>query len=274
MKKTKRNLMAIPFAVMTTMMLATSVFASETEVQVEKVAVNTETVSINVAANEAINAPLMNFMAEQMLAEQLQKENSQDITSTNDEKRRAALEQKYDIQLESYDKWNNNGGSNYTSINKLKQSGFYAENANRQELILYGVRTDDWQPYRAYQAERSPAHFEIVDGKYEYSKVYWGQYIQSSLAGYNGQLAKYFSDAEKSKEIKEERKAFVEKYAKIFNDAPGVIPYVVHFNHTEEIAKENGVSTVEKGYFDSKYNHPDVLTKGIFKTESTIDNAK
>ncbi|MED4888293.1 hypothetical protein [Lysinibacillus fusiformis] len=34
------------------------------------------------------------------------------------------------------------------------------------------------------------------------------------------------------------------------------------------LAKENGAAEVAKDYFNSKYNHPDVMTKGIFKDGS------
>ncbi|WP_418300777.1 hypothetical protein [Lysinibacillus fusiformis] len=156
----------------------------------------------------------------------------------------------------------------YTSHQALKSLGVYAVNANRQELIKYGERTGDWQAYRAFEAEKTPAYFELVDGKYEYSKIFWGNLIEHDLMNFKEKLADNWNDLEKRAVIEADMKAYIKKQAAIFNEAPGTVPYVIGLNHTATLAKENGAAEVAKDYFDSKYNHPDVMTKGIFKDGS------
>lgn len=203
------------------------------------------------------------------------------LNSNKDSERRAALEKKFNIKLTDKMVWEDKKGqttrhpngtvSEYTSHDTMKSSGFYAVNANRQELIQYGIQEGDWQPYRAFAAQETPGHFEIVDGKYEYNKIYYGQLMSSQLTSYLEKMVelnmKYGYTPEEKAAIEEEKvahktehKRIMAEYVEKFNNAPGIVPYVVHLNHREDVAKEYGVEMVAKGYFDSKYNHPELLT--------------
>lgn len=254
----KNKFFAVPFAVMASLAIATSAFAAEAE-------------TLNKPTNETYEV-VTTTEATKVLSERLD--------SNNDEERRDALQSAFDFELSDKDVWEDKAGqftvnpngtrSEYTSHQEMKDLGFYAVNANRQELIQYAIRTGDWQPYRAFEAVKSPAYFEIVDGKYEYSKVFYGNLIESALQGFaTAETQAYMANNDaKLAEIRAERKAYLEENVKIFNEAPGVVPYVVHLNSSEVWVKETGALPVEKGFFDSKYNHPDVMDKGVFSPEA------
>lgn len=203
------------------------------------------------------------------------------LNSNDDNERRAELEKEFKIKLTDKMVWEDKKGqktrnpdgtvSEYTSHDTMKSLGFYAVNANRQELIQYGIQEGDWQPYRAFASKETPGHFEIVDGKYEYNKIYYGQLISSHLVSYNAQVAelgaKYGYTEEDKAAIAAEKAAakaehdrYMTEYVEKFNNAPGIVPYVVHLNHREDVAKQYGVEMVAEGYFDSKYNNPDLLS--------------
>ena len=97
----------------------------------------------------------------------------------------------------------------YTSHEALKALNIYATNANRQELNQYGIRTNDWQPYRAFEAQSAPAYFELVDGKYEYSKIYWGNKIENELMGLKWNITENWGDLEKRAEAEADMKAYI-----------------------------------------------------------------
>lgn len=196
------------------------------------------------------------------------------LDSNKDDERRKALEDKYGIKLTDDMVWKDKKGqttvnpdgtvSKYTSHDEMKALGSYAVNANRQELIQYGIKTGDWQPYRAFEAERTPGYFEIVDGKYEYTKAYYGNLLQSHIMDYNSKIGKLDKNSDEWKALVEHHEAFMKENVKKFNEAPGVTPYVPHLNHNEEVAKETGAVMYDKDFFNSKYNHPDFL-KGLIK---------
>lgn len=199
------------------------------------------------------------------------------VESNNDTERRKALEEKYNITLTDSMVWEDKGGKLshttedgrdvfYTSHDEMKEQGFYVVNANRQELIQYGVQTGDWQPYRAFEAEKTPAYFEIVDGKYEYSKVYYGQMIRVLNSNYNYNLAKNTTEADRAI-AKAEYERELNTYLVKFRNAPGEVPYVVGLNNTTIVAKENNVPEPADEFFNSKYNHPTVLSEGRFKED-------
>ncbi|QTB28861.1 hypothetical protein [Lysinibacillus sphaericus] len=251
-KNFKRKMMAVPFAAMTTMMLMTSAFAAEAT-PVKQVEPIVEVAPAKTTTNLKLE-------------------------SNNDTERRQALEESFNVKLSDTDIWADKAGEHvydpygnkveYTPHEALKALNVYAVNANRQELIQYGIRTNDWQPYYAFEAQKTPAYFDLVDGKYEYNKTFWGNQIENTLKNMKEKLADNWGNEEKRAEIEADMKAYIKKQATIFNEAPGMVPYVIGLNHTATLAKENGVAEVAKDYFDSKYNHPDVMTKGIFKDGS------
>lgn len=249
-KPKKRILLTPLFGVVASMMLMTSAFAAETPAPVEKEPIV-----------EAIKS-------KNTLQSQLE--------SNNDAERRNALEKAFNIQLDETDVWEDKEGQyvdevngvKYSSHKTLKSLGNYAENANRQELIKYGMRTGDPQPYYAFEAQKTPAYFQLVNGKLEYSKFYFGHEIEMNLFSFGEKISNNLHNPEKRAELEAERKAFLEKYAALFKAAPGEVPYVVGLNHTEELAKQYDVPRVDKDFFNSKYNDPDVMNKGIFKDDS------
>lgn len=200
------------------------------------------------------------------LAQLLQKEETEDITSTNDERRTNALEKEYNIKLEESDNWTYSSHwseqtTNYTPMNVLKQMGYFHINANRQSLILYAIRTSDWQPYRAYEAKNTPLYFEIVDGKFEYSKIYFGYAIEKYIL--NNQLMGI--DLEKPTTDNAEYVLQLKSYIAKFKAAPGIVPYVIGLNHRDELAIQYDVEKPKRDYFDSKYNNPKVMQEGKFE---------
>lgn len=203
------------------------------------------------------------------------------LNSNNDAERRAALEKEFNVKLTDTMVWKDKKGettrnpngtlSEYTGHDTMKSLGIYAVNANRQELIQYAIQEGDWQPYRALAAKETPGHFEMIDGKYEYNKIFYGQLISSYLSSYKAKVTELNMKGASTKEAQEELNAekaalkaehdfIMGQYVEDFNNAPGIVPYIVHFNHREDVAKEYGVEMVADGYFDSKYNNPELLT--------------
>lgn len=208
------------------------------------------------------------------------------LESNDDNVRRKALEDEFGIELTDDIDWEDKEGkvasvsesgekSYYTPHSEMKKLGFYAVNANRQELIQYAIKTGDWYPYRALEAKTSPAYFEIIDGKHEYNKVYYGNLIESTSMSYRAEITQIntssMSEDEKKAKLEaseKEYKRFMKEYVAKFNDAPGIVPYVIGLNHTDDEAKANGVERPFDGYFDSKWNYPTVMSQGKFKPET------
>lgn len=92
-----------------------------------------------------------------------------DLKTDTDEDRRADLEKKFGIKLSDSDRWVDKKGQftpegdPYTSHADLKAMGTYGINASRQELIKYGIRTDDWGPYDAFTAMNSGSEDDLVE---------------------------------------------------------------------------------------------------------------
>ena len=204
------------------------------------------------------------------------------VDSNTDTVRREALNKEYGITLTDKDVWENKKGqtsvnpdgtvSEYTSHEEMKALGFYTVNANRQELIQYAIRTGDWYPYRALEAKDTPLYFELVNGKHEYSKVYYANQFEHTYHNYNSQVTAVntegglsSTDRElKVKEIREAQKRELTKIADSYKKAPGSEMYVIGLNHREDFASEWGVKQVENGWFDSKLNDPKVKAEGKF----------
>ncbi|WP_197225164.1 hypothetical protein [Lysinibacillus sphaericus] len=199
------------------------------------------------------------------------------LNSNDDHERRAALEDKFGITLDAADKWEDKKGqtsvnpdgtvSKYTSHDEMKAMGFYAVNANRQELIQYGIRTDDWQPYRAFTALSEPAYFELVDGKLEYSKIYYAKEFEATNSDYVSRIAEAstMQQHDKVKELQVEKKKNLTEIAESYKDAPGPSVYVIGLNGDPTSAKEFNVPEIGNEYFDSELSHPDVKGKGVYK---------
>ena len=157
-------------------------------------------------------------------------------------------------------------------------------NETRQNLIKQAISTGDWQPYYGFEYENTPGFFEVTiltddegtkTNSYEYNKVFYGSLLESHLRNYNANVANlayehgwdnaHASEGEEPgwKDVLDEgHNAYMTSYIEKFNEAPGIVPYVVHLNHTANLAEEYGVEMVADGYFDSEFNSPDLL-KGL-----------
>ncbi|PLS19277.1 hypothetical protein CVD28_02370 [Bacillus sp. M6-12] len=145
------------------------------------------------------------------------------------------------------------------------------KNMTRNDLILDAVATGDWSAYHAFEAKSHPAWYEKTeDGKYVPNKIYFGNLIESSVFSMREADAKYeqAEDGSVEKEqaliVKKIWEANVQDLLIGFKKAPGIVPYVIGINSNESYAKEFGVEQPANGFFDSKYNHPSVMDKGVF----------
>ncbi|KGR76535.1 hypothetical protein [Ureibacillus sinduriensis] len=97
--------------------------------------------------------------------------------------------------------------------------------------------------------------------------MYFGNLIESKISALKEAQAE--NDAEKieiwSKSLEE---AIID-----FNNAPGIVPYVVGLNHNAQTAAENGVPEPGDDYFDSKWNSPIVADQRKFEQNMWYDNA-
>lgn len=193
----------------------------------------------------------------------------------NDDKvRRDLIEKEYGIKLTEDDVWHMNTDEGYTTKEQLIELNSYATNASRQELIQYAIRTNDWQPYRAFEAKRTPAYFEIVNGKYEYNKLYYGNLIEGDLrliaqVRMNG--AEKVPNVANDVTVEDLEKHLNERIDE-FNKAPGIVPYVVGLNSNEELAKQYGVKMPSDDFYDSKWNG--IMGTGVFKENINVDKAE
>lgn len=181
------------------------------------------------------------------------------VANGEDKDRREALEKKFNIKLDPGDTWADKHLENptYTSKEILKDLGYYGMNASRQELIKYGIRTGDWQPYRAFEAIKQPAYFELVDGKFEYNKIFYGNLIESTLRSMNKSgLNPYDYDMEEKNAALSQQQIHLKELIDDFKNAPGITPYVIGLNGNTADAKHFGVEVPSKEFFNSKYNHP------------------
>ena len=148
-----------------------------------------------------------------------------------------------------------------------KVNPLFDVNTKRNDLIQNSIETDDWSKYNEFQAKQHPAWYEAVDGKQVPNKIYYGNLIESKIQALKE--AKASNDQENvARWEKNLQEAIVD-----FNNAPGIVPYVVGLNHTAGIAAENGVAEPGDDYFDSKYNSAMVLDQGKFEANMWYDNA-
>lgn len=169
-----------------------------------------------------------------------------------DEDRRADLNAEYKIEILEVDQMKApRVEEGYSSIDQLKENIYFGVNMSRQELIKYGIRENDWQPYNKFEYQRTPAHFEIVDGQYVRNKVFYGNLIETSL---KWAKSSDYDTQRKNPQALIDHEASLKELIQDYKDAPGVIPYVIGFNSNGSYAKEYGVAETPREYFNSKWN--------------------
>lgn len=136
----------------------------------------------------------------------------------------------------------------------------------RNDLIMESILKDDWTNYHEFQAKQHPAWYERMDGKAVQNKIYYGNLIESKVRSL--QEAKASND---KAEILKWEKSLTEAIHD-FNNAPGVVPYIVGLNHTEELASRFGVPEPEDEFFNSKWNSSLVLSQGKFEQDMWYEN--
>lgn len=201
------------------------------------------------------------------------------LDSNDDTVRRTALQNLTGIKFTDDDKvWNNddkkftdaNGKEvKHTTVAEMKTGGFYAVNANRQELILYGVRTGDWQPYYQLEYQKSPLYYSLAeDGKLSLSKIYHAKELESEVQRYREELTNWY---QKDLALTVKKEDIIGKHKKNVNElltkwkaAKGPVTYIIGINSSDAYAKEWGIDTVPSAYFDSVYNDPMVHREGKF----------
>ncbi|WP_252502141.1 DUF2599 domain-containing protein [Sporosarcina sp. Marseille-Q4943] len=150
----------------------------------------------------------------------------------------------------------------YTQEDVLKALERYNGDKSRKGLMEYGLKTGDMSLFYAADALLQPAFYDVVDGKFTRNKFYYGALIERHIQRVNQYIADFGNEAWlKHKEEEDKRLlALVEKYKK----APGVIPYVIGFTNSKQNADKYGVEVTPIEFYNSKWNHPDVMTKGVF----------
>lgn len=140
-------------------------------------------------------------------------------------------------------------------------------NTSRNDLILNAISKNDWSDYHRFQAKQHPAWYEEVNGTFQPNKVYYGNLIESKFSALKEAQAN-----NDQKGIETWQKSIVEAIED-FNNAPGIVPYVVGLNHTADLAAQNGVAEPGDDYFDSKWNSPLVSSQGKFEQKMWYENA-
>lgn len=185
------------------------------------------------------------------------------FVSDVDSVRRSALEKVFGISLTDIEMWDNREGQDtpmggqYTTVKQMKDLAMYSVNANRQELIKYGIVEKNWQPYRWFYAMTNPSYFELVDGKLEYNKNYYANsadtYLTQLLRDYNEEV-----DATKKEELKKifdsELKSTIESY----NKAPGYAVYSSLLHYQLNGNSNYTITPADKDYSNSKWNNQKV----------------
>lgn len=139
-------------------------------------------------------------------------------------------------------------------------------NNAQNNLILKAIETNDWSNYHAFEAKQHPAWYEQVNGQYVPNKMYYSSLIESNInAVYE---AKLDNDQELAAIWEQNLQEMIQK----FNNAPGIVPYVVGLNHRDELAEQYGVAKADKSYFDSKWNSQLVATQGKFEQNTWYEN--
>lgn len=160
------------------------------------------------------------------------------------------------------DSWKLVFGDEARKINPL-----HDVNVGRNDLINNAIQTDDWSAYNEFEAKQHPAWYENVNGTYQPNKVYYGNLIESKIRALKE------AQAENDQEKIEIWSKSLEEAIEDFNNAPGIVPYVVGLNHNESTAAANGVPEPGDDYFDSKWNSNIVASQGKFEQNMWYDNA-
>ncbi|MGM7681945.1 hypothetical protein ACSVDA_07275 [Cytobacillus sp. Hm23] len=137
----------------------------------------------------------------------------------------------------------------------------------RNDLILDSIQNNDWSKYYDFQAKQHPAWYETVNGQATPNKVYYGMLIENNIQTIKE--AELAGDREKAANFQKNLEENIEK----FNNAPGVVPYIVGLNNTSYIASKYGVAEPSDDFFDSKWNSPLVVSQGKFEQNMWYDNA-
>ena len=160
------------------------------------------------------------------------------------------------------DTWKKVFGDEARKVNPL-----FDIHIKRNDLIQNSIKTNDWSKYNEFQSKQHPAWYEAVDGKQVPNKVYYGNLIESKIKAMKE--AKASGDQENA--VKWE--ANLKEAITDFNNAPGIVPYIVGLNHNQRTAAEFGVEEPGDEFFDSKYNSHLVTSKGKFEANMWYDNA-
>ena len=165
---------------------------------------------------------------------------------------------------------NNDGSTSFKKVfgdEARKINPLHDVNNSRNNLIFEAIETNDWSTYYAFEAKQHPAWYEEVNGQYVPNKMYYSSLTESNLNAI--QDAKSAGDKELVKIWENNLQQLIDK----FNNAPGIVPYVVGLNHREDLATQYGVAMADKTYFDSKYNSQLVASQGKFDQNMWYDNA-
>lgn len=165
---------------------------------------------------------------------------------------------------------NNNGTTSFKKVfgdEARKINPLHDVNNSRNNLINEAIETNDWSNYYAFEAKQHPAWYEQVDGQYVPNKMYFSSLIEANMNAVHN--AKVDGDKELAAIWENNLQQMIDK----FNNAPGIVPYVVGLNHREDLAEQYGVAMADKTFFDSKYNSQLVATQGKFDQNMWYDNA-
>ncbi|SOC21074.1 hypothetical protein SAMN05880501_112109 [Ureibacillus xyleni] len=164
---------------------------------------------------------------------------------------------------------NNNGTTSFKAVfgdEARKINPLHDVNNSRNNLIYDAIETNDWSKYYAFEAKQQPAWYEQVNGQYVPNKMYYSSLIEANMNAV--QEAKLDGDKELAAIWENNLQQMINK----FNQAPGIVPYVVGLNHREDLAAQYGVAMADKSFFDSKYNSQLVATQGKFEQNMWYDN--
>ncbi|MGN7385488.1 DUF2599 domain-containing protein [Sporosarcina sp. SAFN-015] len=156
----------------------------------------------------------------------------------------------------------------YTQEDVLKALDGYNGDKSKKGLMEYGLKTGDMSLFHAIDAMIRPAFYDVVDGRFEKNKFYYGALIEKHLQSGN-QYITNFGHAAGIKHKKKEDKRFWELVEK-YKVAPGLIPYVIGFTNTKQNADKYGVEVTPIEFHNSKWNFPDVMTKGSFSNKDKV----
>ncbi|KAB8129177.1 hypothetical protein F9U64_15435 [Gracilibacillus oryzae] len=106
-----------------------------------------------------------------------------------------------------------------------------------------------------------------MNGVFEKNKIYYGNLIESKLNAIKD------AEAEGDQDKVELWENSLQDAIEDFNQAPGIVPYIVGLNHNADMAAKYGVEEPADDFFDSKYNAAMVLDQGKFEANHWSENA-